>query len=114
MEQSIEPVRGNLKTSKIKKFWNRAKNQKVLMLMSLPFVIWLFVFKYIPLFGWTMAFQDYNPALGFFDQEWVGFKHFKVLFDEPLFYQSLKNTIGMGVLGLVFGTISSIGRSEER
>lgn len=108
MEQSIEPVRGNLKTSKIKKFWNRAKNQKVLMLMSLPFVIWLFVFKYIPLFGWTMAFQDYNPALGFFDQEWVGFKHFKVLFDEPLFYQSLKNTIGMGVLGLVFGTASAI------
>lgn len=77
--------------------------------MSFPFVIWLIVFKYIPLGGWLMAFQDYNPAKGVFDQEWVGLKHFKVLFSEPLFYSALKNTLGMGMLGLIFGTIFSIG-----
>ncbi|MFS0613002.1 ABC transporter permease [Lederbergia ruris] len=77
--------------------------------MSFPFVIWLIVFKYIPLAGWTMAFQDYSPAKGLFDQEWVGLKHFKVLFKEDLFYQALTNTLGMGVLGLVFGTLTSIG-----
>ncbi|MCJ7842075.1 ABC transporter permease subunit [Lederbergia sp. NSJ-179] len=77
--------------------------------MSFPFVIWLIIFKYIPLGGWAMAFQDYAPAKGFFDQEWVGLKHFKVLFKEDLFYQALTNTLGMGVLGLVFGTITSIG-----
>ena len=31
--------------------------------------------------GWTMAFQDYKPKT-FFDQTWVGFKHFKVLFQK--------------------------------
>ena len=77
--------------------------------MSFPFVIWLIVFKYIPLGGWLMAFQDYNPAKGTFDQEWVGLKHFKALFNEPLFYRALKNTLGMGMLGLIFGTIASIG-----
>ncbi|WP_158324109.1 ABC transporter permease [Lederbergia ruris] len=85
------------------------KGQKALILMSFPFVIWLIVFKYIPLAGWTMAFQDYSPAKGLFDQEWVGLKHFKVLFKEDLFYQALTNTLGMGVLGLVFGTLTSIG-----
>ena len=55
-----------------------------------------------------MAFQNYKPQLSFFEQEWVGFKHFIYLFKEPLFYESLKNTLGMSLLGLVFGTGSAI------
>lgn len=90
------------------KFWKKVKDQRYLILMSFPFVIWLLVFKYIPLFGWVMAFQDYKPAQSIFQQQWVGFKHFQDLFNEPLFYQSLKNTLGMGLLGLVFGTLSAI------
>src|SRR5690625_657390 len=108
VENSIGETNIRPKESKINVFWTKLKNQKALILMSFPFVVWLLIFKYIPLFGWTMVFQDYKPAESFFDQKWVGFEHFKVLFDEPLFYQSLKNTIGMGVLGLVFGTISAI------
>ncbi|WP_228275725.1 ABC transporter permease [Gracilibacillus oryzae] len=76
--------------------------------MSLPFVIWLVVFKYIPIGGWLMAFQDFKPQFGFFEQEWVGWKHFKDLFNEPMFYTALENTLGMGILGLVFGTASAI------
>ncbi|MFD2657428.1 ABC transporter permease [Gracilibacillus thailandensis] len=76
--------------------------------MSFPFVIWLLIFKYIPVAGWVMAFQDYKPQLGIFEQEWVGFKHFKDLFNEPMFYRALENTLGMGIFGLVFGTLSAI------
>jgi putative aldouronate transport system permease protein len=76
--------------------------------MSLPFVIWVIVFKYLPLVGWAMAFQDYKPGKGFFNQTWVGLKHFKELFSEPQFYQSLQNTLAMSILGLIFGTIASI------
>lgn len=108
MEKTVNQHVLKKNTSNGNKFWKKIKSQKYLILMSFPFVIWLFVFKYIPLFGWVMAFQDYKPAQSIFQQEWVGFKHFKVLFDEPLFYQSLKNTLGMGVLGLVFGTLSAI------
>ena len=89
--------------------WRKIKKQKTLIFMSLPFVIWVILFKYLPLMGWTMAFQDYKPNLGFFDQKWVGFKHFEVLFKEPQFYQALQNTVGMSVLALVFGTSCSIG-----
>ncbi|MCR1950655.1 ABC transporter permease subunit [Clostridium sp. DSM 100503] len=88
--------------------WKNIKKQWVLIAMSFPFVVWVIIFKYLPLFGWTMAFQNYKPQLSFFEQEWVGFKHFIDLFKEPLFYESLKNTLGMSILGLVFGTASAI------
>lgn len=108
MAKSDEQISVESSRPKRNETWKKIKNQKALMLMSFPFVVWLIVFKYIPLGGWIMAFQDYNPAQGIFNQEWVGLKHFKVLFNEPLFYRALKNTLGMGMLGLIFGTIASI------
>ncbi|MDR3284129.1 MAG: ABC transporter permease subunit [Treponema sp.] len=95
-------------SSKKAAFGKRLFDQRYLLLLSLPFVIWLIIFKYIPLTGWTMAFQDYKPHLGFFAQKWVGFKHFADLFKAPLFYQALRNTLGMSILGLVFGFTASI------
>ncbi|GAB2539614.1 putative aldouronate transport system permease protein [Gracilibacillus alcaliphilus] len=89
-------------------FLQKLGKQKALLLMSLPFVVWLIIFKYIPVAGWVMAFQDYKPQFGMFDQEWVGWKHFKELFNEPTFYRALENTLGMGILGLVFGTLFAI------
>jgi putative aldouronate transport system permease protein len=86
----------------------RLYEQRYLLLLSVPFVIWLIIFRYIPLAGWLMAFQDFKPHLGFFKQAWVGFKQFRDLFNAPLFYQALQNTIGMGVLGLIFGTVSAL------
>lgn len=97
-----------MKKQKIKITWKKIKEQRGLILMALPFVIWILVFNYSPLIGWVIAFQDYKPQNGFFGSEWVGFKHFIDLFNEPLFYTALKNTIGMGGLGLIFGTLSSI------
>src|SRR5690554_7099841 len=88
--------------------WNAIKQQKLLVVLSIPFVIWLAVFAYAPLVGWLVAFQDYRPQNGFFASEWVGFEHFRVLFNDSLFYTALKNTIGMGGLGLIFGTTSAI------
>ncbi|KYG32448.1 protein lplB [Alkalihalobacillus trypoxylicola] len=91
-----------------KGYWHTIKNQKILILMSLPFVIWLIVFRYIPVAGWTMAFQDYRPQNSLLDQEWVGLHHFRELFREPTFYRALENTLGMGILGIVFGTLAAI------
>ena len=85
----------------------KAWNQRYLFLMSVPFVIWLIIFAYIPLMGWIMAFQDYKPNLGFFHSHFVGLKHFIRMFSDPIlapkFRQVLANTIGMSLMGLVFG-----------
>jgi len=82
--------------------------QKVLMLMSLPFVIHIIIFKYIPIFGWVMAFQNYKPAFPIFKQQWVGFEQFRILFTDPAFFRVLRNTLGMAALKLVMGTLSAI------
>lgn len=88
--------------------WKQIKEQKFLIIMAFPFVIWLIIFRYIPILGWSMAFQNYQPQLGFFEQEWVGFAHFIELFQDQMFHQALRNTLGMGFLGLVFGFLASI------
>ena len=54
--------------------------QRYLLLLSVPFVLWLIIFAYIPLAGWLMAFQDYKPNLGFFGSKWVGLKQFIRMF----------------------------------
>lgn len=45
-----------------KSAWKVLKNQKYLYYMSIPFVLWVFVFQYLPLWGWTMAFQNIDLA----------------------------------------------------
>ncbi|MFS0880370.1 ABC transporter permease [Metabacillus niabensis] len=88
---------------KKRSFWRIFKQQKYLYLMSLPFVIWVIVFHYFPLWGWTMAFQNYRPGLTFFEQEWVGFEHFIALFQDERFYLVLRNTLAMSIMGLLLG-----------
>lgn len=95
-----------------KGFWGTLWTQRALMLMSIPLLIYKFIFSYVPLSGWTMAFQDYKPAIrNMFDQEWVGFNNFKGLFSGymgELFRGVLKNTLGQSILTLVLGYICAI------
>ena len=81
----------------------RAHEQRYLLAMSLPFVALVFVFNYVPIWGWLMAFQRYRPGRPFFEQQWVGLKNFTDLFQDETFYLALKNTLGMSVLGLILG-----------
>jgi putative aldouronate transport system permease protein len=78
-------------------------NQRYLILMTLPFVVWVIIFRYIPLWGWTMAFQNYKPHKTFFEQSWVGFQQFRILFSEPRFYLVLRNTLAMSFLSITVG-----------
>lgn len=85
------------------KFWRTLVKQKYLYLMSIPFVAWVFLFNYIPIWGWTMAFQRYRPGKSFMKQEWVGLDNFRELFHDERFYMALKNTLAMSFMGLFAG-----------
>ncbi len=89
-------------------FWRKVKNQRALIIMSVPFLAHLIIFKYVPIWGWIMAFQNYWPGKGLFQQMWVGLDNFKFLFRDPVFYQVLRNTLAMSIIKLVFGMVSSI------
>ncbi|TYT23975.1 sugar ABC transporter permease [Dictyoglomus thermophilum] len=79
------------------------RKQKYLILMIFPFVVWLIIFRYIPLWGWITAFQNYKPGIPIFQQQWVGLKYFKEMFSDPEFYLVMRNTLAMSILGLIFG-----------
>lgn len=90
------------------KSFQKLKAQKVLLFMIIPCMIYTFIFCYWPLRGWIMAFQNFRPAKGYSGSEFVGLKQFKFLFNEPDFWLSFRNTLGMSVLSLVFGFITAI------
>jgi putative aldouronate transport system permease protein len=98
----------SISTQTKKSFFQRMMSQKALLAMSLPFLVWLIVFKYIPLWGWSIAFQDFKPARGLFDQEWIGVEHFKFLFTDDNFWRVLRNTLGMSTINLVLGFVTAI------
>ncbi|MCH1625459.1 ABC transporter permease [Ferdinandcohnia quinoae] len=73
---------------------------RYLYLMIMPGFLYFIIFKYIPMGGIIIAFQDYQPFLGIRDSEWVGLKHFIRLFTEPTFFMLLKNTLILFALNL--------------
>jgi putative aldouronate transport system permease protein len=85
--------------------------QKLWILMTVPFVIHVLVFRYIPLAGWIMAFQDItaqNMSTPIWEQPVIGFKNFISIFTDPSFYMTIRNTLAMAVINLILGTLSAI------
>jgi len=82
-------------------YLRNAASNKLLYLMILPGFIYFVIFKYFPMGGLIISFQDYQPYLGIRDSPWVGFKHFVRLFTEPTFAMLLSNTLILFALELV-------------
>lgn len=75
---------------------------KWLYLLLLPGLVFLIIFRYIPIFGNVIAFMDYNP----YDASqnvWVGLKHFQDLLTRPQFLQVFGNTLYISILKMVCG-----------
>ncbi|WP_019533732.1 ABC transporter permease [Paenibacillus ginsengihumi] len=97
-----------LAASSEKTFLQKLRNQKALLVMSLPFLVWLFIFKYMPLWGWTMAFQDYKIARSFAEQQWIGLATFRKMLTDDYFWLVLRNTIVMSFIQIVLGFVTAI------
>ncbi len=72
-----------------------------LTLLALPFVVFVFLFSYVPLLGWGLAFFDYKPGLSLDKIKFVGFKYFQLMF----FYKedilnALLNTLVLSFLSM--------------
>lgn len=78
------------------------KRDRWLYLMLLPGVLYFLVFKYIPMWGLVIAFQNYMPFLGIMKSEWVGFAHFQYLFASPDFWMLMRNTVILAVYNIFF------------
>ncbi|WOO86676.1 ABC transporter permease subunit [Mollicutes bacterium LVI A0039] len=94
--------------NRINQFSKNFRENYQLYIMLLPGLILLFVFKYIPLYGITLAFKEYNPMLGILGSPWVGLKYFQQFFESPDFWQLMQNTIILSAMALVAGFIAPI------
>lgn len=63
-----------------RKLRKRFKKELPFHLMLLPAVLMVVLFKYIPMAGLSIAFQDYSPLYSIFEQEWCGWENFKYIF----------------------------------
>ena len=82
------------------------KKNKYILFMAIPVFLWYFIFCYIPMFGISISFFDYNIARGFSGSPFVGLKHFKHFKDFLTgFYawRTIRNTLCISVMNLVFG-----------
>ncbi|WP_438446107.1 ABC transporter permease [Gorillibacterium sp. sgz5001074] len=83
-------------------FWKRVIRNRSIYFMILPGLIYFIIFKYIPMLGLAISFQDYLPFKGVTGSEWVGFKHFERLFSDPEFWTIFKNTLVIFVINVTF------------
>ncbi|SFR41264.1 carbohydrate ABC transporter membrane protein 1, CUT1 family [Microbacterium azadirachtae] len=79
----------------------RIKRDRVMLLLIAPGFLYFVVFHWLPLPGNIVAFEDYQPYLGFIDSAWVGLDNFVKIFGDPTFWQALRNTLVITGLQLV-------------
>lgn len=84
----------NIIKKRVKRYW------QLYLLILLP-MIYLIIFKYIPMFGVQIAFKDYNFAKGIWGSEWVGFKHINQFFSSPNFSLTVGNTLEISIISLI-------------
>ena len=73
-----------------------------LYIMLIPGALYFIIFRYLPMFGLTMAFQQYSPFKGILGSKFVGLLHFKTFFTGTDFLMLMKNTLWLSFLSLIF------------
>lgn len=104
----MKKTAGQLPAYREKSFLEKIFIQKQLVFMSLPLVLYVILFSYVPLWGWTMAFQNFRPARTFWKQEWVGLRWFSFLFQDQVFLRDIRNSICMSLINTSLGFITAI------
>lgn len=84
------------------RFMRSFHKHKYYYLLLLPGILYFVIFRYIPMAGIAIAFQDFKIAGGMFSGPWTGLKWFRILFEAPDFWVALKNTIIISFYKLIF------------
>lgn len=77
------------------------RDQKMLYLILIPFILWYAVFMFKPMYGLLIAFKDYSLFRGISGSEWIGLYNFKEFLTSPYFYTTLKNTLMLNIYSLL-------------
>ncbi|REE81541.1 carbohydrate ABC transporter membrane protein 1 (CUT1 family) [Paenibacillus taihuensis] len=89
------------------KLWN----ERYLYLLLLPGLLYFIIYRYVPMLGNVIAFQDFSPFQGFLHSDWVGLKHFKKVFEDREVIRVIWNTLYLSFLQIAFAFPVSIALS---
>ncbi|UVI32843.1 ABC transporter permease [Paenibacillus spongiae] len=96
--ESQAPIRSEKKSA-----WISIWRQRYLYVMLLPAIVYYVLFHYLPLYGATIAFKDFNIMKGILGSPWAGFKHFEYLFALDKFWEVIGNTLIISFSRLLVG-----------
>ncbi|OBZ12836.1 sugar ABC transporter permease [Bacillus sp. FJAT-26390] len=85
------------------------RKHRVLLLMTVPGILYFLINNYLPMFGVIIAFKDLNYAKGILGSDWVGFKNFEFLFQTDRAYLITRNTVLYNALFIVINVILGVG-----
>lgn len=91
------------KTKKKKSLKAEWARNKYLYILTLPVLAYFIIFKYLPMFGLVIAFEDFSLGKGVFGSSFVGLKYFKEFFSSVYFVRTLRNTLIMSLMDIVIG-----------
>ena len=90
------------------KLKERLQKEWLFLLMMLPGLVLTAIFSYGPMYGIIMAFQDFNPGLGYRGSPWVGMANFRLIFSQPTFLSAVYNTFFISFMKILFSTLASV------
>ncbi|UKS30898.1 ABC transporter permease subunit [Paenibacillus sp. HWE-109] len=85
-----------------RKLKDRLWRERYLFLLLMPGLLYFIIYRYVPMLGNIIAFQDYSPFRGFLNSDWVGLKHFKTIFSDQEVIRVLWNTLLLSLLQIAF------------
>ncbi|MBD2870848.1 ABC transporter permease [Paenibacillus arenilitoris] len=101
LEKALPPVNAAFSSQRKKQTVQKiTRHWQYYLLVALP-LLYVLIFKYLPMFGVLIAFKEYNVVQGILNSPWAGFKYFEQLFQAPFFWQYLRNTLEISLYGLL-------------
>ncbi|SHE15013.1 sn-glycerol-3-phosphate transport system permease protein ugpA [Chlamydia abortus] len=92
--------------------WNGLKRrmwrERYIYLLLLPGVLYFVIYKYVPIAGLVIAFQDFNPFTSIWENDWIGFKNFSRIFADKEVVNVIWNTINISLLQILMAFPISI------
>lgn len=79
------------------------RNWQLYVFFLMPALLLTIIFKYIPMGGVLIAFEDYNVIKGVFGSQWVGLDYFRRFLSSPDFMKYLLNTLKLSAYSLLWG-----------
>ena len=103
----VKKLRAPVKPGKKGFIWEMRRNW-MLYLFTVPALLYILIFKYLPMAGIVIAFQKFNPVKGLFGSKWIGFENFRFFFRGSQWGGVTFNTFYLNLLFIVTGTIAAI------